>query len=320
MSVFQAISARLQAVSTRQLRRYVAIAAAALATGVILFAGYYYLDRYTHPQAPSPLEHGISQLEAVVRDKPQDPAARVALAQLYVEKGRYAEAFDQTKQVLGVTPDDESALLIHGVAAAALQRPVEAIASLEKFTSARHSQATAAADMDLETAYYYLGTLYNQHSQPAKAVAVLNAALAISPTDADALYQAGRAHQALGQSQQAVEVLLRAARLVPDFEEVYGVLITSYTALNQADGAAYARGMQAFSRNDLTTAQTQLERATKALPQFAPAFVGLGLTYEKLGRQADAWAAFTQASLLDPADFATQQALGRLQAARKTGG
>ena len=107
---------------------------------------------------------------------------------------------------------------------------------------------------------------------------------------------------------------------MPDFEEVYGVLITSYTALNQPDGAAYASGMQAFSREDWSTAQSQLERATKALPQFAPAFVGLGLTYEKLGRNADALAAFTQASLLDPDDFATQQALGRLQSARKSGG
>lgn len=320
MSVFQAISARLQALSTRQLQRYVAIAAAAVVTGVILFAGYYYLDRYTHPQAPSPVEHGISQLETVVRDNPQDPAARVALAQLYVEKGRYGEAFDQTQQVLTAVPGDELALLIHGVSAAALQRTDVAIASLEKFVAARQDKATAAADMDLETAYYYLGTLYTQQGQSAKAVTVLEAALAISPTDADALYEAGRAHQALGQSQQAVDALLHAARLVPDFEEVYGVLITSYTALNQPDGATYARGMQAFSREDWSTAQAQLERATKALPQFAPAFVGLGLTYEKLGRTADALAAFTQASLLDPDDFATQQALGRLQSARKSGG
>jgi tetratricopeptide (TPR) repeat protein len=289
-------------------------------TGIILFAGYYYLDRYTHPQAPSPVEHGISQLETVVRDNPQDPAARVALAQLYVEKGRYGEAYDQTRQVLVVTPNEESALLIHGVSAAALQRTDQAIVSLEKFTTTRQGKPTAAADMDLETAYYYLGTLYNQQGQSAKALTALEAALAISPTDADALHQAGRAYQALGQAQQAVDTLLRAARLVPDFEEVYGVLVTSYTALSQPDGAAYARGMQAFSRGDLPTAQSQLERATKALPQFAPAFVGLGLTYEKLGRNADALAAFTHASLLDPNDFATQQALGRLQSVRKAGG
>ncbi len=320
MSVFQAISARVQALSTRQLQRYVAIAAAAVVTGLVLFAAYYYFDRYTHPQAPSPLEHGISQLEAVVRDKPQDPAARVALAQLYVEKGRYSEAYAQTQQVLAVVPADESALLINGVAAAALQRTDQAVDSLEKFTAARQGKPAAASDMDLETAYYYLGLLYNQQGQAAKAVAVLDAALAISPTDADALYQAGRAYQSLGQSPAAVEQLQRAARLVPDFEEVYSVLITSYTALNQPDHAAYARGMQAFSRGDLATAQAHLEQATKAQHQFAPAFVGLGLTYEKLGRNAEALAAFTQAAALDPDDFATQQALGRLQAARKTGG
>ena len=66
---------------------------------------------------------------------------------------------------------------------------------------------------------------------------------------------------------------------------------------------------------DYEAAQTYLERATDALPDFAPAFLGLGLTYEKMGNLDAALTAIQRALELNPGDFAAQQALGRIQAA-----
>jgi tetratricopeptide (TPR) repeat protein len=102
---------------------------------------------------------------------------------------------------------------------------------------------------------------------------------------------------------------------VPDFVEVYQAMIDSYSAMGQPDYATYARGMEAFAQKDYQQAVSHLERATEALPEFAPAFLGLGLTYENLGDLPRALSAIQRALELDPGDFAAQQAFGRIQAA-----
>ena len=88
-----------------------------------------------------------------------------------------------------------------------------------------------------------------------------------------------------------------------------------YSALNQPDYVVYAQGMEAFCRKDYQTAQSYLQQATEALPDFAPAFLGLGLTYEQMGDLEAALAAVERALELQPNDFAILQARGRIQAA-----
>jgi tetratricopeptide (TPR) repeat protein len=73
--------------------------------------------------------------------------------------------------------------------------------------------------------------------------------------------------------------------------------------------------METFCLQDYGTAQTHLEHVTEALPDFAPAFLGLGLTYEKVGDLQAALTAIQRVLGLDPNDFAARQALGRIQAA-----
>ncbi|MFN2225192.1 MAG: tetratricopeptide repeat protein, partial [Anaerolineae bacterium] len=55
-------------------------------------------------------------------------------------------------------------------------------------------------------------------------------------------------------------------------------------------------------------------RATQALPDFGPAFRGLGLTYEQMGQLGEALAALQRALVLAPDDLASLQAIGRIQA------
>ena len=56
-----------------------------------------------------------------------------------------------------------------------------------------------------------------------------------------------------------------------------------------------------------------LEQATQALPEFAPAHLGLALTYEQLGEFELALETVEYVLELNPDDFAAQQTYGRIQ-------
>jgi len=319
MSTSKRSTQKRQLLNTQSVQRAIWIVLAVLVVTLALFGGYYYWDRYVHLGDKSPLELGVEQLEQAIREDPQNPEMRVALAEYYLSKGMNQEALDQTKQVLNLYPEDEGALLVSGIAAVRLNQPETALEPLENFLAARKDGPMANADTALETAYYFLGESYMKLDRPGEAIPALEAALIINRTDADALYQLGLAYQANDQPEAALERYHQAVRLVPDFSDAYSGMIESYTALDQPDYVAYARGMQAFTLQDLETAQTHLRYATQALPDFAPAFLGLGLTYEKLDDLEAALTAIERAVVLDQSDFAAQQTLGRIQAVLNIG-
>jgi tetratricopeptide (TPR) repeat protein len=306
---------KLQLSSTRDIQRAIWIVLAALIASLVLFGGYYYWDRYVHLGDRSPLELDIERMEAAVRQNPQDIDARVMLARYYLEEGMHREALDQTNQVLSLSPRHEGALLICGIAHVRMNRPEDALDPLERLIALRQEKPMADRDTTLETAYYFLGESYVKLNRPAEAIPALEAALAISPIDADALYQLGLAYQASGQPQVALEHYQRAVRLVPDFTEAYSSMLESYSTLEWPDYVIYAAGMEAFCLQDYETARGYLESATQALPDFAPAFLGLGLAYEKNGDLETALTAIQRALELDPSDYAAQHAHGRIQAA-----
>ncbi|RME45350.1 MAG: tetratricopeptide repeat protein [Caldilineae bacterium] len=310
MSATKPITPKL---STKTLQRTIWLVGIVLVLVVLSFGGYYYWDRYIHLGDKSPLEVDIAHLEQAIRDDPQNPDARVALAEYYLTKGMYPDAIEQANQVLNAYPDNQGAMLVAGVAAVRMNKPEEALEPLEKFVALRKDGPMANTDTALETAYYFLGESYMALDRPQDAIPVLEGALVINRTDADALYLLGQAYQATGRPEDALQQYQKAVRLVPDFTEAYTAMIEAYSTLNQEDYVAYARGMQAFTLKDYQTARTHLEYATNALPDFAPAFLGLALTYEKLGQPQAALQAVDRALDLDPTDFAAQQAYGRLQ-------
>jgi tetratricopeptide (TPR) repeat protein len=306
-------SSQEQPADLAALKRAIRIVLLALVAVLLLGGGYYLLDRYRHPQERSPVEVGIAHLEEVVRDEPDNVDARVALADAYLGGGQYKQALGQTEQVLALYPDAAGALLIAGIAHARMDRPQDAVEPLEYFVSLRKDSPMARMDTALEAAYYFLGESYVKLGHAAGAAGALEAALEISPTDADAHYMAGEARRSLGQMEQALAHYRQATRFVPNFAEAYEGMVEAYTALGRSDHTVYALGMSAYSRNDFRTAQAYLEQASEKLPEFAPAFTGLGLTYEKLGRLNEAASTLQQALELEPHDFAAQQALGRVE-------
>jgi tetratricopeptide (TPR) repeat protein len=304
--------------STQNLRRAIWVVLAVLIAVVVAFVGYYVWDRYVHLGDQSPLDLSIAPLEEAVREDPQNVEARVALAEVYLSAGQAQKALEQADQVLAKYPENHGALLIAGVAHVRLGQPEAAVEPLQRFVALRRDGPMAQADKALEAAYYFLGESYMKLNRPAEAIPVLEAALVISPADADALYQAGLAYQATGQPEAALERYHKAVRLVPDFAEAYSGMVQAYSDTGKSGYKGYAQGMEAFSLGDFKTALSHLEAATQALPEFAPAFLGLGLTYEKTGQLEAAEAAIVRALELDPHDFAAQQALGRIQSVPET--
>ncbi len=314
MSLPNPVSTKRHALSTQTIQRAIWGVGIIFIIVATAFGGYYYWDRYLHLGDKSPLELDIDHLEQAIRDDPQNPDTRVALAQYYLGKGMNEKALAQANQVINAFPDNDGALLVAGIAQVRLGDLEAALDPLGKFVDARKDLPMANADTALEAAYYFLGESYVGLNRPEDAIPALQGALTITPTDADALFKLGQAYQATNQPEAALEKYHKAVRLVPDFVEAYTAMIDSYSTLNQPDYVAYARGMQAFSMQDYKTAQTHLEHATKTLPEFSPAFLGLGLTYEKLGNLNAALQALKQAIALNPNDFAAQQAYGRIQA------
>jgi tetratricopeptide (TPR) repeat protein len=304
--------------STQNLQRAIWIVLAVLIAVVVVFIGYYVWDRYIHLGDRSPIEVGAADLERAIRDDPQNVEARIALAESYLSRGQVEKALEQANQVLSQVPENHGALLIAGVAYVRLDQPEAALAPLKTFVALRKDGPMAQADTALEAAYYFLGESYVKLNRPAEAIPVLEAALAISPADADALYQAGLAYRATGQPEPALERYHQAVRLVPDFAEAYSGMVQAYSDTGQSDYERYAQGMEAFSLGDYNAALSHLEGATQVLPDFAPAFLGLGLTYEKTGQLEAAESAIVRALELDPQDFAAQQALGRIQSVPET--
>jgi len=279
-----------------------------------LFAGYYVWDRYVHLGDQSLAEMNEARLEGAIHLDPRDPEVRITLAESYLGMGQYAGALEQAEQVLDLYPEHEAALLIAGIAHARLNQPDRALGPLQRFVALRKEQPMARSDSALETAYYFLGESHMSLGQPAQAIPALEGALMINAVDADALFQLGLAYYATGQPEMALQNYRQAVRLVPDFAEAYQAMAEGYAVLGQDDHAAYARGMAAYSQRDYRSAVSYLEQSTQVLPEFAPAFLGLGLTYERMGRLPAALAAVQRAVDLDPNDFAAQQAMGRIQA------
>jgi len=281
---------------------------------LVSFAAYYLSDRYVHSEK-APVELDVEYLEGAVREQPQDPLLRITLAESYLRAGSYVEALEQADQVLGLYPDNVSALLIAGICQVRLDRPEAALEPLLRFVELRKRGSMARSDTALQAAYYYLGECYIRLGQPAEAIPLLEEALLINSVDADALYQLGLALDATGQPEPAVQTYRQAVRLVPDFSEAYEAMAHSYAALDRPDHVAYAKGMVAYCQKDYEVAAAKLEQATAALPDFAPAFVGLGLIYEAMERPEAALPAIERALELDPGDYAALQALGRIEAA-----
>jgi len=262
----------------------------------------------------SPIELATAHLEQKVLENPQDAELRVALANIYLKDGMPDQAIVQVQPVVENYPEADEAVMILGLAYTQLGEVQSAVSYLERFVEVRQQSPMAAADPVLETALYYLGQNYLSQNQTGKAESVLQKALEIDRTDADAIYLLGQVYDLQDKPQQAIEQYHQAVRFVPDFTEAYQAMGVSYTAMGEYDYANYALGAEAFSLKNYPKALEYLLSSVEALPDFAPALTMLGLTYEQLG-DLDLASEYLRSALEnDPGSYLAEHALGRVMA------
>jgi superkiller protein 3 len=298
----------------RLLDRLLIWAAALLVLAIAAFAAYYYLDRRLQKDGVASVtaQHDVATYEQAVRDKPQDPVARVSLAQLYFADKRYDDAIEQYQAALSLDETNLTGLLGLGRAQLAAGDAAGATASFEKIIT-----LTAGAELAgdyVEAAHYYTGSIALDQQRPADAVTHLKEAVAIEPGDADAWQLLGAAYLANGDLDEAIDALTRAVVFVPNFAEAYDKLAAAYEAKGMAGESRYGRGMAAYSRGQQADALKDLQAATEASPTFAPAYAGLGLIREARSEHDLAIGAYQHALQLDPANFTAQTGLARLSA------
>ncbi|HEU4760101.1 MAG TPA: tetratricopeptide repeat protein [Dehalococcoidia bacterium] len=286
--------------------------AALLVISVVAFAVYYYFDQRGGRGAEGPLEHQIATLEGAVRANPDDASARGALAQAYFTDHRYKEAAQQYDAVL--SNDDKNPVALIGLGRSLLETG-DRDAALGRFQQVLDIAAQGEMSADLvETAQFYLGSIYLDQKQADDAVDHLQKAVAIERTDADAWRVLGAALVEAGKPDEAIDALKQAVLFVPNYAEAYETMVVAYEQKGLTAETHYARGMLSYSRGQFDEAVTELAAALQASPNYAAAYVGMGLARESRSERDLALAAYQQALQLEPDNFNARAGLTRLGA------
>lgn len=264
--------------------------------------------------APGELvERGIARMEGEVEQNPDDPDRRLELALLYSEAGSHREAIAQLETALELNESHQGALVALGDVYRVLGRYDEAVGPYTKVVELNEDNPMRGVSRQLEGVYYYLGVAYFNLERPEDAIRSLEEALIMDRTDADAWHMLGSTYRHLGEFEKAIESFAQAVRFVPDFKEAYQGLARGYEETGQTDFAAYANAMVSYISGSSGEAIRQLEEVVAAAPDFAEAYLGLGLAYEKEGQIEKAISAYHQALIIEPDLWLAQaklQALG----------
>jgi tetratricopeptide (TPR) repeat protein len=152
------------------------------------------------PDDPIVLSHYVEVLAQANVPPDELPQEYTRLADAFARKGDYEAASQTYEQALGLAPDSTSAR-----------------SRFASFLLSRGSKQRALNEMRK------LGTLYVERNEPMAAVEVLNAALTISPRDADLCLALATAQDAAGMLEDAKVSYARASAILASTAAVKGV-------------------------------------------------------------------------------------------------
>lgn len=282
-----------------------------LVVATLAFAAFYTFDRWRPASAPIVDQH-IAALEQAVRDNPNDIASRGLLADAYVAKSRFQDALTQYDAIISTGTSLEAAHLGRAAANMGLNRLDDAARDYQAVIDLLIGGEMANVDPSLESAYYGLGQIAMKQNRPADAITQLEKALAITRSDADAMYLIGTAFAATGQLDKAITELRASVVFVPTgWSEPYTALADAYAKGGQTEMAAWAKAMADLASGKPEAAQTEL-KALVGGPAAVDAAVGLGLLYETQGHGGDAYQWYSKALQLQPDNSAARLGVGRV--------
>jgi tetratricopeptide (TPR) repeat protein len=136
----------------------------------------------------------------------------------------------------------------------------------------------------------------------------LRQAVALDPTNADLAYQLARAEESAGSDVDAARAYCRYIALAPDAPDAVesrARLAELTLGARQADSlraaVLFARGVAAYQRSQLDSADAAFMSALSLAPDWAAAYYDRGVVRSALGRRNDAAADFQQYLRLEPA-------------------
>lgn len=287
---------------TTRVRRAIRVLGVVWLVLLVGFALYYTLDQRSlhRPPQETVLAQQIEKAEEAVRTNPDDAIARIAVADLYLQAGRYQAAVEQYQEALRLSPSNLPAA--NGLASAYLHlgQGEKAVPLLQEAIERNQGRKVLQTSDDMAEAHLRLGRIYLTQGKADEARAEAAEAQKIAPADADVLLLLGQAQAKGGDLQGAVEQYRKALRFVPKFPEAYQALAEAYDGLEDRSRAAYARAMAVYSRGDYSQAAKDLKGLVRAQPELAEARLGLGMAYERLGKADGAAEEYREALRLDP--------------------
>jgi tetratricopeptide (TPR) repeat protein len=295
----------------RQLNRWIKRSLLLLVVGTIAFVSFYAFDRWRPATTPI-VDQRLAALEQAVRDNPNDIASRGALADTYVAKGRFEDALVQYDAILAAGKDVELATNGRAGAYMGLGQLDNAAKDYQAVVDIANGGEVPNADPMLEAAYYSLGSIAMQQARPADAIRFLQKALAITRSDADALYLIGTAYVATGQTDNAETALRAAVAFVPiGWSEPYTALAQAFTKAGKTAMAEWAGAMADLASGKPDIAEPRL-LAIVNTDAAVDAAIGLGLLYETKGDTASAAQWYGRALTKSPDNAAAQLGIDRV--------
>lgn len=240
------------------------------------------------------------QLQAILREDPTNPQAHYYLGRLLLEDKKPAEAADHLSKAILLSPGLESGYFFLALAQIDLDKPSEALATLDKARQ-KFSQSFA-----LE---FYTSLAFSREKAYPEALRHLVAAEVIAKaTDPSQLkegfyFQLGATCERTGDLAQAEQYFEKCLKLAPEFAE----------ALN------YLGYMWAEHGTNLSRARELIEKAVKAEPKNAAYLDSMAWVLFKLNQPKEALPyALKAAELSEQSDAATlYDHLGDIYAALK---
>ncbi|MBI2887247.1 MAG: tetratricopeptide repeat protein [Chloroflexi bacterium] len=286
----------------------------AVATALLIlgFGGYYFFNRYYHQEAAvQNLE--IRRLEADVIKDPQSAEPRVRVAWAYLDQGMVDQAVVQFGEALKLRENYQAALIGLGTAFFRKNDYANALVSLEQVAELNRNNPFKRTLRELQAVYYYLGSIYAQQGKDQEAISSFREALDIDRADADSLYGLGQVYLRQGQLNEAAPLLEQAVRFDPVFSDGYRALAAVYEQQGKVGHLLWVKAMMSFTQNKYDESLGYLNQAIRVLPDLPEAHQAQGLVYEKMGRSADALAAFQTALEKDPRLPLAQAGVARLK-------
>lgn len=233
--------------------------------------------------------------ERHLRSHPDAAPVRVMLARALLAQGSFQPAFEQLRRVLTSDPNNTDALYY--------------ISLIARELSHREYQRLLALAPDSDRAHQLLGEAALAAENPSEAETEFQNALRANPRSVEACVALADLKRSQSKFDEAIDYYTRAGKIAPlSYPVAYG-LGASYTykkdyaqasdwlrkavALDPGSAAGhFALGNALYQSGQLEAAVPELKKSLQLEPRMKQAYFLLGRGYSKLGRQAEAQAAF----------------------------